>query len=454
MIQLDHEQRLSQSILWEIQRRYFLKNGVAAWQNDEVPHAISCSPYMARTYSRIVFGYLRDCMVSELVIDQNRPIYFIELGAGTGRLTYHFLHQFYSEFLDSPFADWPIKFVLTDFVPATIEFWQAHPQFQPWVEAGLLDFALFDAESPQPLHLIECDERLMPEMVHNPVVLFANYFFDSIPHDCFVIEDGQVRDCLLTVSSSQPEPDLTDPTIWERLTLMYVMGEVSADYPQPRYNTLLNNYANQPVDSVLTFPNCGLDCLRFWQQFENVLLLTSDRGHADLESLLDTQTPSPNLHGSFSLMVNYHAISEFIRLSGGMVCQAEHYQDNLQVLAYGWGDAISAETTRAFTHVVTNGGPDDFFALQSVLAAQHAQLTLSQLLSFLRFSAWDADLFRTCYPSLLMRAEANAPVWNADVYAAVMQVWGQYLVISADDDLELLIEQLLTAIGVEIEEES
>ncbi|MCP4423296.1 MAG: hypothetical protein GY803_02270 [Chloroflexi bacterium] len=38
------DQRLSQSLLWEIQRRYFLRNGMKAWQNDEVPHDISSNP--------------------------------------------------------------------------------------------------------------------------------------------------------------------------------------------------------------------------------------------------------------------------------------------------------------------------------------------------------------------------------------------------------------------------
>ncbi|MCA9966459.1 MAG: hypothetical protein KC423_19555, partial [Anaerolineales bacterium] len=92
------DQRLSQSILWQIQRHYFRQNGLKAWQEDVVPHAISCNPVMARAYSDIVFGYLRDCWAAvqagDPTFDPTQPIYIVELGAGSGRLLFHFLHDF------------------------------------------------------------------------------------------------------------------------------------------------------------------------------------------------------------------------------------------------------------------------------------------------------------------------------------------------------------------------
>lgn len=45
----------------------------------------------------------------------------------------------------------------------------------------------------------------------NPFILIANYFFDSIPQDSFVIENEQLCQNLLTLYGSQPEPDLSDP---------------------------------------------------------------------------------------------------------------------------------------------------------------------------------------------------------------------------------------------------
>jgi hypothetical protein len=53
------DQRLSQSLIWEIQRSYFLHNGMKAWQDDVVPHTISSNPVMARAYSQVAMAYLR-----------------------------------------------------------------------------------------------------------------------------------------------------------------------------------------------------------------------------------------------------------------------------------------------------------------------------------------------------------------------------------------------------------
>lgn len=99
-----------------------------AWQDDVVPHAISSNPVMAQAYSQILFSYLRDCIAAaqngEIVLDTTQPIYIVELGAGSGRLAYHFLQTFYPRYQASPFAGQPIKFVMTDFVPEILMFWQ------------------------------------------------------------------------------------------------------------------------------------------------------------------------------------------------------------------------------------------------------------------------------------------------------------------------------------------
>ena len=137
------DQRLSQSILWQIQRHYFQRDGLKAWCEDIVPHTISSNPIMARAYSQTALAYWRDCVVaaqnSTLPLDNNQPLYIIELGAGSGRLAYHFLHHFLPQLTQSPLADLSIKYVMTDFVPEIVDFWRNHARFQPWVAAGVLD---------------------------------------------------------------------------------------------------------------------------------------------------------------------------------------------------------------------------------------------------------------------------------------------------------------------------
>lgn len=447
------DQRLSQSVIWEIQRRYFLRNGMKAWQADEVPHTISSNPFMARAYAQVVLGYLRD-LQALTIFDPSQPIYIVELGAGSGRLAYHFLHQFYPRWQQLALADWSIKFVMTDFVPQIVDFWQTHERFQPWVEAGLLDFALFDVMEKRPLTLHNANITLTPDQVRNPLILIANYFFDSIPQDSFVIEDGQLCQNLLTLTSCQPEPDLADPAIWERLELAYEAIPLAEPfYAEPVYNQILAEYEAGLPDTAVSFPNVGLDCVRFWQGFgdSRALLLTADRGHILLDSLIDQEPPLPNLHGSFSLMVNYHAIGRFVELTGGQVLHPMQYQDNLQVAAYLLGQQPQGgqETRQAFADVVGQAGPDDFFALQEALKPHLSSLTLPQLLSYLRLSVWDAAVFCDCYSELFAQVQQADPVWYADVAQVIVEVWRQYLPLTENDELADLIKQLFDEMGID-----
>lgn len=445
------DQRLSQSLIWEIQRRYFQQKGMRAWQADEVPHQISSNPYMARAYAQVVLGYLRDLKAAQ-GIDPAQPIYIVELGAGSGRLAYHFLHQFFPRWQALALADWPIKFVMTDFVPEILAFWQGQARFQPWIEAGLLDFALFDVLDKRPLTLHHAHITL--NNMSNPLILIANYFFDSIPQDSFVIEVGQLCQNLLTLLSSQPEPDLADPAIWERLELAYeAIPLAEPPYAEPVYNQILAEYEAVLPDTAVPFPNIGLDCVRYWQGLGNGqgLLLSADRGVTLLDSLVGQDVPLPNLHGSFSLMVNYHAIGQFVELTGGQALHPEQYQDNLQVAAFLLGPPPQdgRETRRAFADAIGQTGPDDFFAIKQALEPHLDSFTLPQLLSYLRLSVGDTAVFRDCFPALLTQVQQADPVWYEDVVLVLRQMWQQYLPLAEDDELAGLMGQLLVVMGMD-----
>ena len=150
---------LSCSKLWRLQRRYFESAGVSAWSEGVVPSYVTSNSFIARAYSRVVAAFLRDWGLAEPLRQGNRPVYVVELGAGSGRFAFHFLRKF-AELQDLSGGRWPIKYVLTEYNPALIDFWMSHAALQPFVAAGRLDFALFDAERPADLTLRVSGERL------------------------------------------------------------------------------------------------------------------------------------------------------------------------------------------------------------------------------------------------------------------------------------------------------
>src|SRR4051812_13767301 len=87
---LETRRRLSQSILWNWQRKFFESQGIQAWSGGAVPHHITSSPFIADAYARVVFGFLRDCQSvvggdgnsSVVPLDHSQPVYIVELGSG------------------------------------------------------------------------------------------------------------------------------------------------------------------------------------------------------------------------------------------------------------------------------------------------------------------------------------------------------------------------------------
>lgn len=435
---IEADKPLSQSLLWKIQRAYFESAGMRAWQDDVVPHTISCNPFMARAYANLIQGYLRD-MAGK--IDPSEPLYIVELGAGSGRLTHHLIHQL-SYLLG---GDHNLTFVLTDFTESIVDHWLSHPQLVPLAEKGVLDFALFDVMEMRPLELLHSGRTLDPPSNKNPIILLANYFFDSIPQDSFVIDNGVLHSNLLSLyTGADDEFVISDPNLWDALSLAYEpLPSDDRPYENELYNQILADYEQLP-DTSLSFPNMGLDCVQFWMGFGDVLLLTADRGFSHADALVGQTDPLPNLHGSFSMMVNYHAMSEFVERSSGRAFVPHHYQDNVQTLVYVLpteGCNLHA-TQQAFEQAILQNNPDDFFALRYHLIKQIPDMGIDQFMSLMRWSAYDGDILRLGLDRLA-ELVAVEPAWEDDVVNMLLRVKGQYLAIRPDDDLLSQIDSLL-----------
>ena len=95
-----------------------------------------------------------------------------------------------------PFALPPIVYVMTDLGESTIEQWAANPA----LDDERFDFARFDVGGDGVLQLRRRGVAL--DRLANPLVVIANYVFDSIPADAFAISDGELQECLVTVEGA------------------------------------------------------------------------------------------------------------------------------------------------------------------------------------------------------------------------------------------------------------
>ena len=196
---LEEDCRLSESLIWGFQRVAYQANGIENWRQGTLPYYVTCNPFIATAYARVVFAFFRDCYelmrkpeTDTVEIQLDQPIYIVELGSGTGRFAHFFLREFSKLHNHSRLKAIPFRYVMTDFTTDNISYWHDHAHLQPFVEAGVLDFATFDIEKDGALQLQLSQQELTPATAANPMVVIANYVFDSVPQDLFRIEKREI----------------------------------------------------------------------------------------------------------------------------------------------------------------------------------------------------------------------------------------------------------------------
>jgi hypothetical protein len=233
---LEQGKRLSESLLWRLQKNFFDAQGVQAWTTGIVPHYITSNGWIADAYAKVVLGWLRDCAGtvrepdSFAPLDLRHPVYIVELGCGSGRFGFQFFNRLLDLLNRSSLSHVPVRYVLTDFTEKNLEPLRNHPVLQPWIEAGLLDFARFDAAEPDEIRLERSGVVLSPQTLRNPLVVIANYVFDGIPQDAFAARGGQLFELLATLTVPDEEEDLDEPTILQRVEVTWEERPASDEY--------------------------------------------------------------------------------------------------------------------------------------------------------------------------------------------------------------------------------
>src|SRR3954467_3103118 len=90
---LEQGKRLSESLLWRLQRKFFDSVGAQAWTEGIVPHYITGNAWIADAYAKVVLGWRRDCAGTGArepgsfpPLDLRHPVTLLELGCGSGRV--------------------------------------------------------------------------------------------------------------------------------------------------------------------------------------------------------------------------------------------------------------------------------------------------------------------------------------------------------------------------------
>lgn len=449
---LEAEKPLSQSMLWKLQTDFFANQGPEAWIKGIVPQYITTNPYIANLYAKTVFGYCRD-YVARKDLDKDTTIYIMELAAGVGRFTYTFLKRFLNMLENSSLKGLKFKYIVTDFAERNIEYWQNHSFLKPFFESGVLDCATFDISKDEEIRLRNSDEILTGGNLKNPLILFANYTFDSLPQDTFYVNEGKLYEGLITITSQGEKADPEDKSILAGLDYYYTDKQIEGRdyYENNNINDILLYYKDHLEDTAISMPIIAFRCLSRLKKLFNddIIMISSDKGYKNEEAMFKNYHPYLSKHGCISMTVNFHAMELYFKNLGGKAIHSlyEHENVNMSLFLLSQNGHDFMETSMAYNEIIESLGPDDFYIIKNAVVPLNKSLTTKELLTFLRFTVWDSRTFLEFYNILLERIQTEEDFPKDELITVINQIWEHYFPIGEEGDLAYYLGSLLAYFG-------
>lgn len=393
---IERNKRFAESHLFEMQRSYFKQKGVHAWV-EEVPFYATSNPFLANCYAQMTMRLIQD-WVRKHPESRNETFYILELGTGTGILSFFISKKIKQLRKRLQLEDVNICYVMSDYAESNLEFWDKHPALQEFVAAGALDFALFNMESDTTIQLRKSGKTLTPGSVNTPMVIYANYIFDTVSQDAFAKKDGELFASLVTLSTHSGNMKDNQPINMEEVKIEYSKGEVEKNYyPDADFNAVLDFYRESDLrSSYFLFPTAGLITMANLRKISNdkLFVLSTDKAYSYLQQLEGLDHPDIAFHGSFSTMVNFHAISKYFDVIGGQsVLQTQRAEVNTAAFYCGFSLEDLPELSIAVNEHIERLSPGDYFALHRNIRENFKHCNINTLAAHMAFAEWDPHIY-------------------------------------------------------------
>ena len=101
----------------------------------------------------------------------------------------------------------------------------------------------------------------------------------------------------------------------------------------------------------------------------------------------------------------------------------------------------------AYNEIIESVGPDDFYIIKKAVVPLNKSLTTKELLTFLRYTVWDARTFLEFYNTLLERIADEEDFPKEELIAVIHKVWEHYFPIGEEGNLFYCLGSLLCYLG-------
>ena len=445
--------RFDQSIIWSLLHRFYMEAGPEAWSNRIVPQRSTSNAFCADTYAAIVATFLK-----ELETDGNsKPPLVIELGGGSGRFAWQFLNRLFNyHFADGEGCP-QFTYLLTDGAAKNVTGWKQKDRFAPLIESGVLELGQLLVE-PDPVIRTEQGDIKPIDLADRPVIIIANYLFDSIASNMVRIRDHAIEQVFIETQSTThgflKKPITSFESVTERFDSRPITGAPSG---HPIIDAALQRYAERPGDFHVVVPQIGLEFVeKFLERETPLLLLAGDLAYSDPSEFALT---SPLIFDTyFAHHTNLHLFGELFGAYGGAMHSQRHKDINFSCSLFSlpgkgrWQNLSLAATRETAQALLKDFNPYDAHELIDLIESTAGDMSIRQAMALIRFAKFDPDVAAGCIPHLLYHIEQGEDrIDRPQLYESYMEAFRAYFPDGSEVHFDCGIAELFMRLGYHIQ---
>jgi len=277
------------------------------------------------------------------------------------------------------------------------------------------------------------------------LILLANYFFDTIPQDLFRIEDGKLQEGRVTLSvGGELEGETinpTDPSLIRRFRCDYdyfPLKDPKNYYPdQPVLNKILETYSQQFNNTPFLFPIGAFQSLEYFSNMSRnrLLLVAGDQGYTTEKQILAAGEPTIDRHGTFSIPVNYHALSLYFQGRNGVGMLTTFSEPIFVVITAILGASLKGyrETHFAFQEHLDAFEPKDYWKMVACLEKEKIVPSIECLLIILKLGNWDPMNFHAFFEMIRNHLKTASQTLKDQVQETIRNVWDKFYPMTVEE---------------------
>lgn len=435
--------RLSKSPIWNIQKNYYKKLGIETWGKAMVPFVATTNSFVANSYAQTISAYISDIQMNN---PNALPVNIVELGVGHGRFSFMLIKALYE--LYKGYEIMPFRYIMTDIAWVSVDAWSTHEKLKPFIEAGILDFAIFDVVEQKDTNLVLSNNSFEQTIKDKPLVIVANFIFDVLPFDLFKVKNDEIFQCSVAVEmdngiSLDDEPE----KVIKNTILKQKYIPITKDYYEDeKLNKLLNYYKKNITDSVVQIPYSSIKTIDYFRVLskENLWLI-GEEASTRLEELDGNSNTGIKEEGSFTVRVNLHAVMQYIKDENNIFLSSDFPDSRFDSYAIisNTNNVDHTMTKNAFINSQVLFGPRSFFRFFVSLSRSKAELSDDGILSLLELSKYDPYIVRRFNNEILNACLKTRGFKKEALKYALIKTWDNYYEIGEDYKYAYFIGRML-----------